>query len=557
MAKKKKRAEANDGSGDQAAALSLPPGVKLLRTLQGHQDAVYSVAFDPQGETLASGSRDKTVKLWEARSGKLLRTFQAHTRQVISVAFSPTGSILASGSTAHTVKLWEPASGKLLRTLEGHAASVISLAFSYDGDFLASGSVDDTVRIWQVRDGAVKHSLHGFSAKACPVAFSPTVSVLATGGRHQTMQLWNTMTGRRLSFLEGHAEAVSSIAFDPQGSTLASGSLDNTVKLWEARSGKLLRTLEGHTGAIAIVGFSPDGRLLASKSHDDTIRLWSCKTWETVAVIPEPVDTRIPALAFHPTLPLLATAGLSPGMSDYECSRLIHLWDLDFDVLLGKRRARRPAAPVEVSVQHRTAKVILVGDTGVGKSGLAHRLVLGKFIDTRSSHARQALVLDSSTVETAGGVDEHRETVLWDLAGQPAYRLVHQLAMDDAAVACVLLDARSETNPLEGAAYWSQALDQARTNAPIAKLLVPARMDVGGLPVSPQRLRDFAHEHGFAGVFPTSAFTGEGCDALLEAIREHVHWDDLPAVSSTATLAALRDFVGRLKGEKAAETEAP
>jgi GTPase SAR1 family protein len=119
-------------------------------------------------------------------------------------------------------------------------------------------------------------------------------------------------------------------------------------------------------------------------------------------------------------------------------------------VLLRKRGVARPTAPIEASVQHRTAKVILVGDTGVGKSGLAHRLVLGKFTDTRSSHARRALVLDSSTVKTAAGVDEHRETVLWDLAGQPAYRLVHQLAMDDAAVACVLLDARSETNSLEG-----------------------------------------------------------------------------------------------------------
>ena len=100
--------------------------------------------------------------------------------------------------------------------------------------------------------------------------------------------------------------------------------------------------------------------------------------------------------------------------------------------------------------------MILVGDTGVGKSG-SPSLGFGNFVDTRSSHARRALVLDSSTAKTASGVDEHRETVLWDLAGQPAYRLVHQLAMDDAAVACVLLDARSETNPLEGALYWSRA----------------------------------------------------------------------------------------------------
>src|SRR5262249_57148036 len=111
--------------------------------------------------------------------------------------------------------------------------------------------------------------------------------------------------------LAGHTERVWSVAFDPQSGSLASGSFDNTVKIWEAQSGKLLRTLEGHTAPVNVVAFCPDGRLLASKSADQTIRLWSCETWETIAVIPEPTrsDWWIPALAFHPTLPLLATAG--------------------------------------------------------------------------------------------------------------------------------------------------------------------------------------------------------------------------------------------------------
>ncbi len=555
---KKKRAKGNVGPGGQAAAPPLPPGVKLLRTLEGHQSVVTSVAFDPQGSALASGSWDNTVKLWDAPSGKLLRTLEAHRRRVWSVAFDPQGSALASGSSDNTVKLWEARSGKLLRTLKGHEAQVLSVAFDPHGRTLASGSDDTTVKLWEARSGKLLRTLEGHQYGVASVAFDPQGKTLASGGADNTVNLREPRGGKLLRTLEAHKSGVWSVAFDPQGSALASGSRDHTVKVWEARSGKLLRTLEGHTDWIDRVVFSPDGRLLVSRSQDDTVRLWSCDTWETVAVIPEPARKKpwIPALAFHPTLPLLAAAGSEPGTHG-ERSRLIHLWELDLDVLLGKGGIAPRTAPLEVTVQHRTAKVILVGDTGVGKSGLAHRLVLGKFIDTRSSHARQAFLLESSTVKTAGGVDEHRETVLWDLAGQPAYRLVHQLAMDDAAVACVLFDARSETNPLEGAAYWSQALDQARTNAPIAKLLVPARMDVGGLAVSRDRLRAFARERGFAGVFPTSAYTGEGCDALLEAIREHVHWDDLPAVSSTETLAALRDFVGRLKGEKGAETEAP
>ena len=117
-----------------------------------------------------------------------------------------------------------------------------------------------------------------------------------------------------LRTLEGHRNMVLSVAFDPQGWALAGGSVDYTVKLWDARSGKLLRTLEGHTGAIDIVAFFPDGRLLASKSDDHTIRLWSCETLEMVGVIPEPTRAKrwIPALTFHPTLPLLAAAGSEP-----------------------------------------------------------------------------------------------------------------------------------------------------------------------------------------------------------------------------------------------------
>src|SRR5260370_12962 len=101
---------------NQPAPTVLPRGVIGFRTLEGHQDAVCSVAFDPQGETLASGSGDNTVKLWEARSGKLLRTLEGHQYAVFSVAFDPQGETLASGSADNTVKLWEARSGKLLRT---------------------------------------------------------------------------------------------------------------------------------------------------------------------------------------------------------------------------------------------------------------------------------------------------------------------------------------------------------------------------------------------------------------------------------------------------------
>lgn len=197
-----------------------------------------------------------------------------------------------------------------------------------------------------------------------------------------------------------------------------------------------------------------------------------------------------------------------------------------------------------------TAKVLLVGNTSLGKSGLAERLVHKQFVPTKSSHARKAYMLESNVVQEPSGVALHKETVLWDLAGQPAYWLVHQLSMEDAALACVLFDCRSETNPFEGAAYWSQVLDQAATNTKLKKLLVAARIDVGGLPASKERIEAFVRENGFAQFIATSASTGDGCDDLLAAIRQGIPWDEVPKVTTTDTLAALRDYVARLKGEK-------
>jgi hypothetical protein len=152
--------------------------------------------------------------------------------------------------------------------------------------------------------------------------------------------------------------------------------------------------------------------------------------------------------------------------------------------------------------------------------------------------------------DAADGVN--RETVLWDLAGQPAYRAVHQLSMDDAAVACVLFDSRGETNPFEGAEYWSKVLDQTRANTKVRKILVAARTDVGGLPAGRERIESFAREHGFDRFLATSAKTGEGCEELLETIEREIPWSELPTLTTTSVLASMREYVAKLKEERRA-----
>ena len=202
--------------------------IREHNTLSGHQESVYSVSWSPDGQTLASASYDKTVKLW-SKQGKLLQTLTGHQEPVYSVSWSPDGQTLASASGDKTVKLWSK-QGKLLQTLTGHQESVGSVSWSPDGQTLASASYDKTVKLWSKQ-------------------------------------------GKLLQTLTGHQEPVESVSWSPDGQTLASASDDKTVKLW-SKQGKLLQTLTGHQEPVNSVSWSPDGQTLASASYDNTVKLW-------------------------------------------------------------------------------------------------------------------------------------------------------------------------------------------------------------------------------------------------------------------------------------------
>jgi WD40 repeat protein/energy-coupling factor transporter ATP-binding protein EcfA2 len=282
-----------------------------------HPEAVSSVAFSPNGQVLASGSEDKTIRLWEVSTGKLLHSLQSHSDAVYSVAFSPDGQVLASGSEDKTIRLWDVSTGKLLDSLQGHSSYVSLVAFSPDGKMLASSSGDKTIKLWDVTTGKQLNSLQGHSDAVYSVAFSPNGKMLASGSEDKTVKLWDVTTGKQLDSLQGHSDAVHSVAFSPDGQVLASGSRDKTIRLWDVSTGKLLHSLQGHSDYVSLVAFSRDGKMLASGSKDKTIRLWEVSTGKQLKSLQGHSDA-VYSVAFSPDGKLLASSG----------DNTIKLWDI-------------------------------------------------------------------------------------------------------------------------------------------------------------------------------------------------------------------------------------
>ncbi len=269
---------------------------QLKATLEGHTNHVWSVAFSPDGSTLASGSWDQTVRLWGVDTAQLLHTLTGHTGEVMSVAFSPDGQTLASGSWYGNIRLWDPHTGKHKRTLNERRGSVASVAFSPDGDTLASGHGDHTIGLWNTTTWQLEEILTGHTSLVELVVFSTDGAALASGSRDKTIRLWNTHTGQHTTTLTIAAE-VNRLGFSPDGATLASGSRDNVVRLWDAHTGQLKITLPNQGGWINPVAFSPDGATLLIGSHG--ISVWDTETAQYKVPLIE--DTGgVLSLAFSP-----------------------------------------------------------------------------------------------------------------------------------------------------------------------------------------------------------------------------------------------------------------
>ncbi|KAI8137644.1 WD40-repeat-containing domain protein [Fennellomyces sp. T-0311] len=230
-----------------------------------HLEGIYCIQFDE--DKIVSGSRDRTIKIWDMRTGECRRTLSAHSASVLCLQYDD--RYIISGSSDKTMVQWDIETGKTIRVLNGHSSSVLNLRFS--ADRIVSSSKDHTIRVWDLNTGETLRVLRGHHAAVNAIQFKDSRIVSASGDR--TVKMWDMETGECLRTFDSHSRGIACVEFD--GRHIVSGSSDQTIKVWDAETGRCLHTLAGHTDLVRTLQMDAGVDRIISGSYDGSLRIWS------------------------------------------------------------------------------------------------------------------------------------------------------------------------------------------------------------------------------------------------------------------------------------------
>ncbi len=272
-----------------------------VRSFLGHNDAVLSATFSPDGRLVASAGADQTIRIWDLAKGSTIKILETTRGAVRSVVFSSDSRFLLSGGGGdhqgnpgpkgdYMLRLWDVAKGELIRRFAGPDAIVTAATLSANGHFALSAS-GRVLHLWRVADGTLVRTFQGHKGEVYGAALSPDGRLALSGSKDGTMRLWDVGNAKELFVFKGHTSYVVAVAFSPDGKRALSGSYDKTIRLWDLEKREPILLLEGHISLVWCVAFSPDGKRALSggsgrinkdgvwiNTETDTIRHWDLQT---------------------------------------------------------------------------------------------------------------------------------------------------------------------------------------------------------------------------------------------------------------------------------------
>ena len=447
---------------------------RMLKELAPHTDSVTAAAWSPSAEFLASIGRDKRLLIHKVSSQSTVRQHQ-FPYPLMHAEFLNDNTLILCDFTS-TLRSYSFNDGKTLDSLHANVERAYAMAMSHVLSTIALGYRTGLVQFIEYRDakGTLATDVVSVAGPVWQVDWSTSGDFLYVSSIRDGVSIFDYKTKYLLDKYPGDGP----FAVSERAQLIASHQRDFSIRIYSLRNKKRVASLEGSATKIGRICFTEDGAYLLAKSVDGKFFIWSTANWKLLSLINE--------TAIYPRFPLSASpADASLYVSTGSMQKAL--------VLRGINEPELPEFSSAPNPHYKNAKVVIMGEQGVGKSALAHQLLGKGWRLTESTHGRQITRLAREHNGT-----EYRELYLWDLAGQPNYHLIHQLHLDETCVSLILFDDQAERDPFARPRYWDRALSTAAVHSSldssaVAKFLVAGRVDRGDPHVSPESIQRFHH----------------------------------------------------------------
>jgi small GTP-binding protein len=487
------------------------------------------VTWSPNGMTMAANIDGQTIDVLDVRTGSNLTSIDITDDFVTGLSWSPDGKFWALSSDNEGVLLWDYENNILASELPTGVGSPLDTSWSPDSKLLAAGTNNGELMIWSTPDLHLVKAIT-FESSVNLVAWSPDSTKVAFAVADDGVYQWNPEAKRKPQRLHSYRNRVTALAWSPDGSLLALGDDEGLVTICDLKNKQPHKKLSGHRELIAGLSWSEDGAFLASAS-DDSVVVWRRDLWDVIDALGKVPSGR-------------ATEGIffnrpDPVAIDFKPVGIeVQTWEGELLRLFEQQS-------IPTAVTYTSAKVVLVGDSNVGKSCLALRLADDRYEEQGTTHGMRTWSVSPEQISSAfvQAPGEKRDITLWDMGGQDEYRLIHQLFLHDTTLALVLFDPTRGRASFSEVEEWSLRLDKQLEDRKAVKFLIGTKLDEPTPLVNREEVKRLERKCGFSEYFETSAKVGRGIKELGDSLVKEIDWDALSKTTRLALFQRISDKI--------------